>query len=357
MDLGYLVEIISDSAFDQGQNDYRILGVPVQRVKKNNFFFDLQDLSQSIDLKDSDIINWHCSDIWSSVYFWRLKKKLKTNIVWTLHSGILSLKDLENLGASDYLQLYKFWNNALNAMVPKFLIKKWTEVPSLRHVITLSKRTARTLKNYGLDEEKVSSIPSGVDCNVFKPLNNRTEENSILYFGQVSSFRGVDVLFSAFEQIRKKNPSIKMILLCRETNPERSTSLIKRKLNNVEIVTGILSQEELVKYLCQASIIVLPFKFWPQVECPLTILESMAMGKPVVTTTIGAIPEVIRNWENGVLVPPKNSKELANVILTLLRDSCLRERIGVNARAHVEHLYDWNKIVKDTLRVLESSVD
>jgi len=354
-DLDIRVKIISDELNEAQGNE--ILGVPIQRVEKKGLFFDIKSLSQAINQEDADVVNWHCSDVWSSVYFWRLRKKINANIVWTLHSGILSIDDLKNLNASDYLHLYKFWNNILNAIAPKFFVTKWVSVPLLHHVITLSKRTAQRLKDYGLNDEDVTPIPSGVDVNLFKPSDNTMENFTILYFGPLSLFRGVDVLLSAFKLVRRSLPSARLILLARGCNSKSFWFKKAENLANVEIVTGMLDQNELMGHLSRASVVVLPFKFWPQVECPLTVLEAMAMEKAVVTTSIGAIPEIVRNWENGILIPSKNSKELAEVVVKLLNDPSQREEIGRNARAYVERFHAWNKIVKDSLKVLSSSID
>jgi glycosyltransferase involved in cell wall biosynthesis len=348
-------KIISDK-LNGRQEEEEILGVPVQRVKKR-VFFDTKLLSQAINQEDADVVNWHCSDVWSAVYFWRLRKKVKANIVWTLHSGILSIDDLKNLNASDYLHLYKFWNNVLNAVAPKFLVKKWLSVPLLRHVITLSKRTAERLKQYGLNDEDVTPISSGVDVDSFKPSGNTAGDFTVLYFGPLSSLRGVDVLLSAFNLVRKSLPDARLILLARESDSDSSLFKKAKNLENVVVIAGILNRERLIRHLSSASVIVLPFKFWPQVDCPLTVVEAMAMEKAVVTTSIGAIPEVVRNWENGVLIPSKDSKELAKVVAKLLNTPSQCEEIGRNARAYVKRFHDWNIIVKDTLGVLSSSMD
>jgi len=338
-------------------SEEEIDSVPVYRIRKGRFLFDREQLLESLNSGDADIINWHGSDVWSAVQFWRLRESLRKNIVWTLHSGILSMEDLKNLNMLEFFQLYKFWNNIFNAMIPKRFIKRWVRVPFLRHVITLSKRTAEKLKDYGLGEENVTPIPSGVDVNLFKPSGNTAEDFTVLYFGPLSSFRGVDVLLSAFKLVRKSLPNARLILLARESNSESLWLKKAENLANVEIITGILDQKELIGHLSRGSVVVLPFKFWPQVECPLTVLEAMAMGKAVVTTSIGAIPEIIENWENGVLVPSKNSKELAEVVVKLLNDPSQRVEIGRKAHAYVGRFHDWNKIVKDTLDVLLSSLN
>jgi glycosyltransferase involved in cell wall biosynthesis len=331
----------------------KIDGVPVRRIRKGRFLFDREQLLRILNGEDTEIINWHGSDTWSAVQFWRSGKLLRKDIVWTLHSGILSLNDLKNLRVLEFFQLYKFWNNVLNVIVSKHLVKRWAEIPSLRHIITLSKRTAQKLKDYGLNRD-VTPIPSGVDVNLFRPLRHTAEDFTILYFGPLSIFRGIDVLLSAFKIVRKTFPETHLVLLARESKRKNYWFKKAEKLTNVDIVAGILDQKELVTQLGHASVVALPFKFWPQVECPLTILEAMAMEKPVITTSIGAIPEIINNGENGILITPGNSKVLAKATIELLRDKDLSARIGKNARMYVQSFHDWDIIVKQTLNIFQS---
>jgi glycosyltransferase involved in cell wall biosynthesis len=85
----------------------------------------------------------------------------------------------------------------------------------------------------------------------------------------------------------------------------------------------------------------------------IAVVEAMAMGKAVVATTTGGLPEVVAQGETGLLVPPGDVESLATTVVSLLQDQVRREQLGRNgsARAHehfsldtyveqVEHLYD-----------------
>ena len=352
MKKGNEIQIITDQASDLCSEEI-IDGVKVLRIEKGLFSFEKNPILEILNDDAVDAINWHGSDVWSVLRFSRLGKSIRKNIVWTLHSGVLSLDDVKNLSFSDYYQLYKFWNNILSAAVPKRIVRKWTNFPSLHRIITLSKRTAKKLSAYGLKQE-ISYIPSGVDIQAFKPSGHVVDNPIILYFGPISSLRGLDTLLSSFKLVKKQIPESKLMILARETAHNKSKFRKIAAIAGVELVTDILTQNILVEKLKEAAVIVLPFKFWPQVECPLTVLEAMSVGKTVITTSIGAIPEIITDSENGVLVPAKNSKKLADGIARLLRDKNERERIGRNARAYVEEFYDWDIIVNQTLDILKS---
>jgi len=348
--MGHYVEIISEK-YDRSKTNDEVLGVPVNRIKRNKFLLDIKELLYTINNINPDIINWHCSDTWSSIYFSRLKDKMKRGIIWTIHSNGLSLQDFKNLNLLELLQLYKFWNNVLNSFAEKIFVKDWIKTPLLRHTITLSNRAANNLVKLGLNKSSITTIYSGVDIDAFHPSIKKSDDPIILYYGPPSTFRGVDILYSAFKRIKKNVPKSKLLFLSRDSNEKNTWYDRFSSLENTEIVRGILSQTDLINYLQQASVIVLPFKFWPQVSCPLTILESMALGKPVITTFAGSNEEIIRNGETGILVPAGDVKKLADETIRLLNDASARDMLGKNAQAQVKSFHDWNVIVNKTLEI------
>lgn len=346
------VKIVSDKLRGEEENK-EINSVPIERVNKKGLFFDTKAITKLLNQEKPSIVNWHCSDMWSSFYFWRLRKKTNSNIVWTLHSGPLALSDVKNLGFKDIVQLYKFWNNFASAYFPKTMIRCWVSVPSIRHIITLSKRTASRLVDLGIVPEKITCIPSGVDVDVFKPSRDPYEDNyNILYFGPLSSFRGVDVLLAAYTEIKKRFAPARLVILARGAKPDSHWFKKAKSMANLEIVGGTLNQEEITRYLQRASVVALPFKFWPQVDCPSTILEAMSMKKAVVTTSIGAVQEIVTTGKNGIVIPPNDSKRLAQVIIELLNKPEVREEMGKKAREHVESFYDWRVVTGNTVKIL-----
>ena len=358
------VHVLTDRAHFLPSENEEIDGVPVYRIRKGRFLFDSEELLESLNSGDVDIVNWHGSDTWSAIHLWRLRKKLRNHVVWTLHSGPISIKDIKNLNYLEFFSLYKFWNNLLNALCPSFLIRKWADTPQVKLIITLSKRLKEHLQSIGSGEENIKVIRSGVDTEKFQPsavsnincekqdLGFQKEDLILVYFGPLSPFRGSDTIISAMPKILERIPSAKLLLLARgfsgndeETKLEK---LVKRG-KEIVLIPGSLEQKTLIRYLGIADVVVLPFKFWPQVECPLTLLEAMAMGKPLITTNVGAIPEIVVDGENGILVAPGKPEDLAKAAITLLTDKDLSVSIAKNALTYVQSFHDWNVIVQQTL--------
>ena len=84
---------------------------------------------------------------------------------------------------------------------------------------------------------------------------------------------------------------------------------------------------------------------------PNVILESMAMGVPVVVTDISAIPELVEDGKTGLLVPPGHPRKLAEAMLRLLTDVQLRNRITVAARQRVATDFDNRQLIRDLVEV------
>lgn|GEM_PF-4956664 len=370
---GHQVKILTNHKGKKSICKEEINGVPIHRIKKGKFLFDSGDLLKYLNDDRVDVINWHGSDVWSTIHLWRIRRKLENNVVWTLHSGPLSIHDFKSLKFTELFTLYRFWNNVLNALIPSWIVKEWINLPEIKQVITLSQRLKEYLIKNGItNESRVKVIRSGVDVEEFNPLNqkmilenelfeiNNDDDKIILYFGPLSTFRGVDTLLAAIPKIAKKFPSARLILLARgslSTKEERKLEKMAKNTKNVHVVKGILKDKILMGYLSLADVVVLPFKFWPQVECPLTLLEAMAMAKPVISTNVGAIPEIIVNNKNGILVPPKKPEVLAEAIVELLNDKEFALKIGENARRHVVRLHSWDIVVKETLETFTDTLN
>jgi len=83
----------------------------------------------------------------------------------------------------------------------------------------------------------------------------------------------------------------------------------------------------------------------------LSAMEAMAAGKPLVSTNVGGLPFLVREGENGFLVPPRQPTELAQAMKRLLDSSDQRIAFGKNGRARVEAELDWTIIARQTKRI------
>ena len=89
---------------------------------------------------------------------------------------------------------------------------------------------------------------------------------------------------------------------------------------------------------------------------PVSLMEAMALGVPVVSTRLSGIPELVRDMETGLLVPPHDSKALADALALLLKDRELAHRLASGGLQHVQREYDLCSNTRLLARLLEQSV-
>jgi glycosyltransferase involved in cell wall biosynthesis len=194
--------------------------------------------------------------------------------------------------------------------------------------------------------------------NLKNKLCFKPNEKLILYYGPLNSFRGADLLAKAIPKISSVSSNVHFIFLGRCAKIDYRSTILKKSLlkhRNVHLVEGFLNQNALLEYLHSADIVVLPFRFWPYVECPLTVLEVMALGKPLITTNINAIAEIVQTGISGLVVRPKVD-QIATAISYLLKNEDLAMRLGSKAREYVKKYHSWDFVVNKTAGILNESV-
>jgi glycosyltransferase involved in cell wall biosynthesis len=348
-------------------------GMQIRRLKKGRLFFDFEELLHTLNESDVDMINWLSGPL-SSTYFRKYQRSLKKPIVWTVYKGPISLSELRNLSPRELALLHQFHGNIQYSLMPKFLIRRGGNIPQIKFIITWTERLKRYFLRLGVQREKTVVIPSGVDTEVFRQRSEReislfkenlgftADDEIMLYFGLPSTFRGIDIVLATFRRLKEVRPKAKLVLLFRE--PRRDVSKEVSDVpheeaehgDSVIIERGIQTQENLAKFLSIANLVVLPFKFWPHVDCPLTVLEAMAVGRPVITTNVGSLPEFVQDHETGVIAKP-NPEAVFDAALELLSSEALSEKIGKKASDHIQKNYSWDLIVKRTLETFEKGLD
>ena len=206
----------------------------------------------------------------------------------------------------------------------------------------------------GLKKE-VSVIPNFVDADAFAPIP--CEDKGIgngkdVVITHISNFRPVkrvhDLVY-AMKIVSKKAPGAKLMLV--GDGPDRISveRLVKRLgLENHVMLTGFRS--DVANLLRCSDVVVL----CSQTEsAPLTLLEGMSCGLPVIATSVGGIPEIVDDGVNGFLVQPKNPEAIAEKILELNADPGLRRRLGETARERVLERYTAEKVVGQYLEIYE----
>jgi glycosyltransferase involved in cell wall biosynthesis len=193
--------------------------------------------------------------------------------------------------------------------------------------------------------DRVEVIYNGIACSASAPTPE--DQGYALYLGRLSPEKGIETLLSAQDAIAEQVP-----LMVAGTGPlEQSVRLRYPKARYL----GHLSGAALESTIRQASLIVVPSEWYE--NCPMSVLEAMALGKPVVASDIGGIPELVMHGETGLLFPPGDRDALKNCLSRLMNDSDLRHGYGAAGRRRAIERFSLEHHNNALLRLYRTLVD
>jgi glycosyltransferase involved in cell wall biosynthesis len=196
-----------------------------------------------------------------------------------------------------------------------------------------------------------------VKTHQFQRLYIQEEEPVILYFGECSISRGVVDLVEAFKFIREKFNNTKL-LISAYPQPEVMTFKILQALIKKHYLESCVEffgkQDDINQVLDRATVVCLPFHNASIFQPPLTLLEAMALGKPVVATSVGSIPEFIINNDTGIIIKPRDINALIDSLKNLLVNENLRKRLGNNAKNLIEERCSPSSVINKLDTILNT---
>lgn len=246
------------------------------------------------------------------------------------------------------------WKGKLHILIDK-LLERFTD-----RIITNSESVKNiTIKHENLNLDKFNVIYNGINLKNFRIGKQQSnfkyifgindKRPVITTIGHLIESKGHGYLLQAAPFILKKYPKTVFLMVGKEgdsrdgNTKKKIEKLIKElEISNNVILTGL--RQDIPEILEMTDIFVLPAII--REGFGLVIIEAMAMGKPVVATKVGAIPEVVENGKTGILVSPADSEELAEAILELLGDKEKASYMGMMGRKRVEEKFNSQIMIK-----------
>ena len=194
-----------------------------------------------------------------------------------------------------------------------------------RHLVTWSQWAKNSLvADYGVSAEKITVIPPGIDTARWQFDRSRSGDSPInlLFVGGDFARKGGDTLLKAFAAL----PPAANVHLHIVTKTEG----VGEGMPRVSVYRNVApNSEPLLQLFSQADLFVFPTRG----DClPLAVMEALASGLPVVTTTVGALPEAVTHGETGWIVPPDDPAALAEALSSLSENPLLRAKLAGQAR-------------------------
>jgi glycosyltransferase involved in cell wall biosynthesis len=221
-------------------------------------------------------------------------------------------------------------------------LKRWWIVRTLERsslVICLSPSWASYLSSIA-PAARIAVVPNGVPIPSLPPL--RQEQGRVLFIGRVEAKKGVYVLVDAVAHLRRQGVDVTLAVAGHgELDALRAAALAAGVADRLEIL-GWLDPAQRLEQLARAAVFVLP-SFGEGL--PMALLEAMAVGRAVVATPVGGIPDIAVDGRNALLVEPGNAPALAAALRRLIEDEGLRDSLGRAASRWVAASHDASAVV------------
>jgi colanic acid/amylovoran biosynthesis glycosyltransferase len=211
----------------------------------------------------------------------------------------------------------------------------------------------------------VHVVYNGIDLSRFRPPTRADRSGyRLLSVGRLVEPKGFRHLLYACRALRDRGMNVSCEIIGGPSEPTDTAAWVELRmlltslqLESVVTFQGSQSFSSVLRAFERADIFVLPCvrgRDGSHDITPNSLIEAMAMALPVVSTTSGAIPEIVDHEVDGLLVPPGDSDALADALERLVRDGELRESLGVAARRKVEHRFDAGKNVGRRVELFDS---
>lgn len=202
---------------------------------------------------------------------------------------------------------------------------------------------------------KTIYIPNNIDISVYPFKERTTVTPKILYVRAFHKIYNPTMAVKVLSKIIKEYPNAELCMV----GPDKDGSLedvknLAIKLNVIDSITftGQLTKEEWIKLSSKYNIFINTTNFDNQ---PVSIIEAMALGFPIVSTDAGGMPYLIENMKDGIIVPKNDSTKMANAIISILNNNMLAQELSNKARNSAEE-YDWVNVEKKWVSIINDTL-
>ncbi len=354
--LQYQVKWLAEGIAEQGEQIYLLtpndasacIEIKDEYPKNINLNFgksylqNIMNLRRTLKQINPDIIHAH-TIIPDGFYVLLARGLSKTPLIITSHGiDIVKIKEIN----------YGYRLNLVYSLIIKGVLKRCN-----KHIV-VSNAMIKYASDAGSSHDKIVVIPNGIPprkevaeekVELIKEKYNLQDNCCILTLSGMRPIKGLEYLIRALPIVLTKH-NVHLLMACRGEYEAHIKALIE-KFNLSKHITflGFVSGDEKLALLKACDIFCIPSVFE---SFGIVILEAMQYGKPVVASEAGGMPEIIDNGKNGLLVPPKESKKLADAICLLLDDENLRRTLGREAERSVNK-YSIEIVAQKYIKVYE----
>ena len=263
-----------------------------------------------------------------------------------------------------------FYGNKITKRIMRFPMRRLYDKSQL--IIAVSNSTKELIQSVGVPEEKIEVIYNGVqNCmltketdsmavdNLRKEYGIRDEDKILLTVARVLPRKGQDTVIKALPTVLKEFPRLKYMIVGEGRYREKFSELaLEIGVNDNVIFTGGVAHEETINFFDLADIFVMPNRYWnDKVEgLPNSLIEASARSMPLIAGDHGGSREAVRDNVTGLLVDPQSVKEVAQAIITILKDDKMALEMGKSGKDMVIKFHTEEEMIKNYISAINKVV-
>jgi len=285
----------------------------------------------------------------------KIREIIKTENIDLVHVDMLPLtvyinefSDLPQVLVNhnvESVRLYRWFQTETNILRKVYLGIQWLKLRSFERsamnkfdsCVVVSEIDKQLLRQMGVNN-RIFVVPNGTDTHFFKPIGKRTIENSVLWIGHMEVHTNKDAVLYFWREIypliRKRHQEVKVTFV--GTSPPKEI-VDAAKMNKQIKVTGFV--DDIRPYIERAAVILVPIRIGSGTR--IKILDAMAMGKAIVSTSVGCEGLNVSGGKNILIAD--TPEDFAKRTIEVLTNEDMRNNLEKEARKLAE-TYDWNLI-------------
>lgn len=250
-------------------------------------------------------------------------------------------------------------------------IERRTMATADRIVAATEVDRAHMLEAYAASARKIAVVPGGVNLDMFGTGDRQAArralglgpEPTLLFVGRIQRLKGIDILIRAAAELQEDVGALRVLVVGgtgdsdgRQVSEEaRELARLRAEVDELDLgsvvrFVGGVDQAELAQYYRAADVTVMPSTYE---SFGLVAVESLACGTPVVASRVGGLATIVRDGENGALVPWRDPRLFADRIRPILLDPGYAERLRLGA-LETAASYSWDAVAERTIGVYDS---
>ncbi len=311
-------------------------------------------------LRDSKIVQIPRSHVLDVGHFFRIKKCIEKNNIDIIHShSIISniyaflirffcqhVRHIIHVHANLSLELS---SSAKNYVKREFLLRaNKIALNRCDKIISNSVQTKNFLKNIGINSRKIRVVYNGIDREMIKARASEIPDKNVALkgtivgtVGRLMPIKNYSFFLHVAKEVLNDDHKIEFLII--------GNGIERNKLENLASSLGILENvifagwvENPYPLIAKMDIFVLT-SLWEGLG--IVLMEAMALGKPVIATKVGGIPEVVEDGKSGILIPPDDVESFSKAISTLLKKPEMREKMGERGTEIVKKKFAFEEMI------------